>query len=117
MTTADARTRRLRALPRYDLVEYGGYYRDHQMDAAPDGEWVKYDDVENALATVESCDTPSAVHVGDETVNGVAVCACGREESGRGRDVADAGHAVRGDTAMTASGDVARTRRLRELGA
>jgi hypothetical protein len=33
----------IRALPRYDLVEYGGYYRDHQMDRADDGEWVKFE--------------------------------------------------------------------------
>ncbi len=44
---------RIEALPRYDLVEYGGYYRDHQMDKADDGEWMRADDVLAALVGAE----------------------------------------------------------------
>lgn len=36
-------------IQRYDLVEYGGYYRDHHMEHTSDGEWVRHDDVEATL--------------------------------------------------------------------
>lgn len=50
-------------LKRYDLVEYGGYYRDHHMEASDDGEWVRFDDVAADLLALRAApqETPPEI--------------------------------------------------------
>lgn len=44
----------LRALKRYDLVEYRVYYRGRRMERADEGEWVRYEQVEAEVARLSA---------------------------------------------------------------
>jgi hypothetical protein len=49
---ADPLPAKLRALKRYDFVQVNACYTtDHQMESSDDGEWVRYDAVEDLLAS------------------------------------------------------------------
>jgi len=39
----------LEKLTRYDLVQYGGYYKDHRIEPSEGGDYVRFDELEAVL--------------------------------------------------------------------